>query len=130
MENKSFLKPYICPQCGGKVNRTSLVCEMCGTQFKEERSEDRVSRLVVTRPGVVTLGQTLRVDKFYLTHDPKKFSEYAIKMLAREFTECIAPYLDIKVEDNPRDSSYIMRARLRVVEPEYRFNGGDANDSE
>ena len=127
MENKSFLKPYICPQCGGKVNRASLVCEMCGTQFKEDRSKDMVTRLVVTRPGVATLGQALRVDKHYLTHDPKEFSEYAIKMLAREFTECIAPYLDIQVEDDPRDSSYIMRARLRVVEPEYRFNGGSDN---
>ena len=127
MENKSFLKPYICTQCGGKVNRATLVCEMCGTQFKEDRSEEMVTRLAVTRPGVVTLGRTLRVDKFYLTHDPKALSEYAIKMMAREFAECIVPYLDVRVEDNPSDFSYIMRGRLRVVEPEYLFNGGSDN---
>ena len=121
MENKSFLKPYICPQCGGKVNRTSLVCEMCGTQFKEDRSEDIVSRLVVTRPGVVTLGKSMDVDMENMMRYPEEFSKYVINRLASEFAECIAPYMDVEMENRPEHHSTTIRAKVRLLKPDYRF---------
>lgn len=120
MENKGFLKPYICTQCGGKVNRTTLVCEMCGTHFKDE-SQGEAYRLIVTRPGVVTLGKRIYVDTEIMSQSPEVFSEFAIKQLAREFAECIAPYMDIKAENRPEHHQSVLTARLRILQPEYRF---------
>lgn len=121
MENKSFLKPYICPQCGGKVNRATLVCEMCGTQFKEDHSEDMVTRLVVARPGVVTLGKSINVNAEDIAYSPAEFSQYIIKQLAKEFAECIAPYMNVETENHPYNHTCTIRARIRLLEPDYRF---------
>ena len=120
MENKSFLKPYICTQCGGKVNRTTLVCEMCGTHFKDE-SQGESCRLIVTRPGVVTLEQSIDVDMEHMMYSPAEFSQYIIKQLAREFADCIAPYMSVETENHPYDHTCTIRARVRLLEPDYRF---------
>ena len=114
------LKPYICPQCGGKVNRATLVCEMCGTQFKEDQ-RNGPTQLIIERPGVVTLGQSISLDLEYIHRDPRLFSEQVIKQLANEFADCIAPYMDIETENDLIHHSCIVRARVRLLKPTYRF---------
>ena len=120
MENKSFLKPYICTQCGGNVNRATLVCEMCGTRFKDV-SESGIARIVVSRPGVVTLGQSISVDLEDMQRNPKEISEYAMRRLAGVFAECIAPYMDVEMENRPEYHSTTIRAKVRLLKPDYRF---------
>ena len=112
------LKPYICPQCGGKVNRATLICEMCGTQFHEVAPNG----IIIARPGVHVLGvnRVINDEMFYL-HNPQELSEYILKDMAREFASCILPFLDVRSEQNPCRNQTILSARLRVVEPTFRF---------
>ena len=58
-----FLKPYVCTQCGGRVNRSTLTCEMCGTHFKDVSTPEFV-RIVVDKPGVHVLKSTMAMDKY------------------------------------------------------------------
>jgi len=114
----SELKPYICPQCGGKVNRATLVCEMCGTQFRE----DAPYKLIIERPGVRVLGISRVIDNEMMRHgDPQELSEYVLREIARDFTSCIMPFLDVRSEQDQYKDQTILSARLRVVEPTFRF---------
>lgn len=116
---KIDLKPYICPQCGGKVNRATLICEMCGTAFKEEPG---LMRIVVDRPGVHVLQANHIIGNEMLgALGLKEASEMCIRRLAAEFAESIAPFMNVETEWEPRTNQTMIRARLRVIDPDYRF---------
>ena len=112
------MKPYICPQCGGTINRVKMVCEYCGTQFREEHNEIRV---VAYNPRVHTLGANVTIPKEYAIRSPKEMSEYAIRRLAQEFADGIAQFMEIKATNEPITNSVEFRARLRVLDSGFRF---------
>ena len=115
-----WLKPYICTQCGGRVNRATMTCEMCGTQFKEQ---DNILRIVAERPGVHTLGQAIAIDNEMAWRRPQEVSDFVMKQMTRELAECIAPFIEMKIEDDQIHSQKIVRGRIRVLDSAFRFGG-------
>lgn len=113
------MKPYICPQCGGQVNRAKMICEYCGTQFREEHNEIRV---VAYNPRVHTLGANVTIPKEYAIRSPKEMSEYAIHRLAQEFADGIAQFMEVQTMDEPKTNEILFQARLRVLDSGYRFD--------
>ena len=110
-----FLKPYICTQCGGRVNRATLICESCGTTFKENAQG---LRFAVEKPGVHTVQAMLTIDReFFLSVGLEEASKYAVKELSKEIASGLVPFMQIKAEDNICLHQVTMKARLRVVEP-------------
>ena len=111
----SKITRYICPCCGGRVNRTSLTCEYCGTEFKEENHT--LIKVETFQNPVVTLAAGMRISHHDLYRSPKELSEYAIKRLANQFAECIAPYMDVEYRFDPWDASYVLEAKIKIVNP-------------
>ena len=112
------MKPYICPQCGGQVNRAKMICEYCGTRFQEENN---VVRLMAYRPGVHTLQACVRIPEDEAMMSPKEMSEFAIRNMAEQFAEGIAQFMEVQTDYDPKDFERIFRARLRVLDGGYRF---------
>lgn len=112
------MKPYICPQCGGTINRVKMICEYCGTQFREERNEIRV---VAYNPRIHTLGTNLVLPSEVIDSSPKEMSEYAIRRLAQEFADGIAQFMEVQTMHEPIRNEVLFRARLRVLDSGYRF---------
>lgn len=112
------MKPYICPQCGGQVNRAKMICEYCGTMFREERDEIRV---VAYNPRVHTLGARVMIPKEHVISSPKEMSEYAIRRLAQEFADGIAQFMEVQTMDEPIAGEVMFGAKLRVLDSTYRF---------
>ena len=109
---KDFI-PYICPQCGGKVNRVTLICEMCGTAFKEEYS----SRIVIEQPGIHVLTAITPVDDYALRAlGLERASEECIKKLAHSFAEGIAPFMKIETRREWWDNNIKMQGFLKVAD--------------
>lgn len=115
------MKPYICPQCGGQVNRAKMICEYCGTQFREEHNEIRV---VAYHPGVHTLGASVTLDKEMVALSPKEAAEYAIRHMAQKFADGIAQFMDVRTMDMPITNEVVFASRLRVIDSGYRFGMG------
>ena len=112
------MKPYICPQCGGQVNRLKMVCEYCGTQFREEHNEIRV---VSYNPRVHTLSANAIIPRECAIASPKEMSEFAIRRLAEKFAEGITQYMDVQMINEPITNEVLFRARLRVLDSGYMF---------
>lgn len=112
------LKPMVCPQCGGTVNRATMICEYCGTQFREERNEIRV---VAYNPRVHTLGANIIIPKELLIQSPKEASEFAIRRLSEEFASGIAQFMEVQTMDEPIMQEVHFQAKLRVLDSGYRF---------
>lgn len=112
------LKPMICPQCGGAINRATMICEYCGTRFKEDESGVKIE---ILQPGVRVLRTTVEVPDEYMYSNPKAASACAIERMAEQFAECIAPCMDVKMEVNPADRKTRFYATLRVIDSKHRF---------
>lgn len=115
MEN---LKPMICPRCGGTINRAAMICEYCGTRFKEDESGVKIE---VLRPGVCILKTTVEVPDEYMYTDPKTAATYAIEHMAEQFAESIASFMDVRMEVNPAALKTRFYATLRVIDKGHRF---------
>ena len=114
----NWLKPYVCTQCGGRVNRTTMTCEMCGTQFKEQ---DNILRIVAERPGVHTLGQAIAIDNEMALASPKEVSEFVVQQMTRELAKCIAPFIEMETENDAIHCQQIVRGRIRILDSAFRF---------
>lgn len=122
----SKLEPLVCPQCGGKINRITYICEYCGTQFKKDGpSWSNPVQFEVLRPGTHVFVSQMRIPEEMIYHmGAKEAGELALRRMAEEFAECLIPYMDIETCKDEQDFLHLsttMRARIRVVEPTYKF---------
>ena len=65
---------YICSCCGGKINRITMTCEYCGTQYEEKH--DNLIRIETFRNPVETLGCDIPIPtELFMELGAKKASE-------------------------------------------------------
>lgn len=107
---------YVCSCCGGKVNRISLTCEYCGTQYKEQN--DTILKIETFRNPVRTFTATAAIDYGYAVHiGAEKTSELAMKQLVHELSKCIAPMIEIESRNDPRFGFREVSGTIKIVQP-------------
>lgn len=102
-----------------------MICEYCGTRYKEEYGN--VFRVETFQNPVRTLASRVVVDNFAMRTDPQGYSEFAIKQLARQFAECIAPYMDLEYSVDAPTRTARLDAKIKVVEPIHKATDVLAN---
>ena len=118
------LKPLICKRCGGALNRETLKCPYCGTYHKWNPDYGllKETRIIVDRPGVEVLGVQQAFDRWELADMPRDAIERITrKGLCGKLAEALYPYMEFEMSDDYRTDRAIIRGRLRVVKPDYRF---------
>ena len=112
-------EPLICPQCGGRINESLMMCEYCGTKFK---SKYDVIKVIAERPGIHTLSADVVIaNEDIEMFGAEKASEIALRNIADKMAKCIMPYISIKTQQDfsmygdPNYTAVI--GRLRVVDP-------------
>ena len=113
-----------CECCGAplKINPyfNNYICDYCGSKYKADN--EGVIRIETYQNPVRTL-----ISKTYVSDDAvkgigeEKAAEYSIKNLSRNLAESLAPMLTIEKEYDPQYMRHIITAKIRVVEPDYRF---------
>ena len=117
---------YKCSCCGGNINRATMTCEYCGTRYKEEYGN--VFRVETFQNPVRTLAsQFVLDDRYMMINNPQEYSEYAIRTLARQFAESIAPFMDVEYEHDPCMHVTKLSARIKIVEPIHKATDALAN---
>jgi len=117
------LKPLNCPNCGGKVNASRMVCEYCGTQFDSSDMNMGVLRVEhYTSPTRVLGVETLIPNEL---HDiaPDQVINYAKREIAEKLVENLLEgnFIEFRSEMEWKQCQQLISARLRVVDPRYRF---------
>ena len=121
------MKNMKCECCGAplKINPIAIyyegyICDYCGSKYKTDN--EGVIRIETYQNPVRTL-----IAKTYMSDDAvkaigeEKVAEYSIKNLTRNLAESLAPMLTIEKEYDPQYMRHIITAKVRVVEPDYRF---------
>ena len=118
------MKNLKCECCGAqlKINPyfDDYFCEYCGSKYKADN--ERVIRIETYQNPVRTLiAKTCVTDDVVKDIGEEKAAEYSIKNLTRNLAESLAPMLTIEKEYDPQCMRHIITAKVRVVEPDYRF---------
>lgn len=118
------LKPLICPNCGGTVNRARKICEYCGTQFEIEGDTLGVLRVEHYSSPVCNLAMESHIPNELMTYgDAEHVIWYAKREIAEKLVDKMlqGEMIEFRSEMDWKNCQQIICARLRVLSPSYRF---------
>ena len=118
------LEPYICKQCGGRINVAKMVCEYCGTAYQDESLKQ--IKIVQVRPGEHRISAQVEVDVEHMARYPEGARDYALHELRNQIADGLLGYMKVTTSEsfNPRyfGRTEIIRGEVRVIDPV--FSGG------
>lgn len=113
------LKPYICPQCGGRVNVSKMRCEYCGTEYQDESL--RRLKIVQVRPGEHKIRAEVEVDIDHMGYNPEGARDYVLHKLRDQIADGLLGYMKIQTCESfdPKfcGRTEIIRGEVRVIDP-------------
>lgn len=109
------LTPLICDCCGGHIDRDTLKCQSCGTQY---RLNNRGMLEFVTYPRRVKfMTEGVIIPRYIVEDDPQKAMEYGLHQLAEKLAERLMPLCEWVHEYDPRTMDYYLHMRVGIAEP-------------
>lgn len=114
----SDLTALICDCCGGQIDRTTLTCRSCGTQYRQRR--DGLLEIIQSDRPIKFISEGIIVPRFMVDDNPEKAMEYSLHQLAEKLAERIMPLAEWVHEFAPEDQSYHLYMRIGVAEPRNR----------
>lgn len=119
-------KPLLCKNCGGRIDRVTMKCPYCDTQY--ERPHEGVPVLpVVERRGVERIYAAIAVDDECLVRNPHlrdNIPKDVLVSLARRLLD----YATITVKDDPCSFRKIINAAIAVVPPKKGEDDGQSKN--
>lgn len=110
-------KAYICQCCGGTINRDTMKCEYCGTEY--EKNDDQVRLRIETfhNPVESLISRVGISDEEMRALGPETASKLAMQSICRQLSECLVPFIDVCVENDPCTMMHNFAGRLKIVRP-------------
>ncbi len=110
------LKPLVCKCCGGTINRQTMKCEYCGTEY-ERQGEDAVIRIETFRNPVRTFRACVSISDNDVTKSPDLMSEVALRQLKTKLSEAIASNMVVDVVHDINYMTQKVYGTIKIVEP-------------
>lgn len=113
-------KPLICKSCGGQINRSTMKCPYCDTQYE---SQDGRIRIIVDRPGVHIIRCETRVDMEHMRYNPEGAREYVLRDMRGQIADGLLAYMKMTTSESydPMHCCSIIRGEVRVVDPSFGY---------
>ena len=111
-------KPMKCQNCGANINRITMRCDYCGTEY--ESPNERI-RIVVDRPGVHTIRCETRVDMDHMRDCPEGAREYVLQDMRQQIADGLLAYMKFATSESyePLHCCQIIRGEVRVLDPSF-----------
>ena len=113
------LKPLICPNCAGRVDRMTLTCTMCGLQFQMD-SEEQLHIIKVSELHFRTIAGQVITEPYYLQDSEcrEQVTQHIIEEMAHKMAIQMLPLIEFQTEFNPNFNAFVTYGRVRVAEPD------------
>lgn len=118
------LTPMTCTNCGGTINRATMICEYCGTKFQDDGYV--IKPLIIehqTSPVRILKMQTSISHELMRDECMAKdvVSNIAMNNIRDQLAKALEDMMTIEMTYDVRQMRHIITARVRVLEPDYRF---------
>lgn len=108
-----------CPNCGGPINRKTMTCEYCGTQFKLEEPKPYPHLVEIYREpmNIRKVYARTMIDPCLIDVADKDFiSDYVKHSLAGKLADALIDEMSVSVHEDP--SHVIVTGMIRVARRE------------
>ena len=114
------IKPLLCEQCGGRIDRKTMRCPYCGTEYGRQNNGVQI-RFKEGRPGEYSIFAQVQVDMDMIAADPEFSKEYALDAMRQEIADALMAFTKISTSMNfdPLGRYQIVRGEVRVIDPEF-----------
>lgn len=111
-----------CKNCGANVNRRTMKCDFCGTEYTHPN--ERI-KFIVDRPGMQTIRCETRVDMEHMRDSPEGARAYVLEDMRQQLADGLLAFMKITTKDDysggPFGSCQIIRGEVRVVDPSFNY---------
>lgn len=113
-------KPLICERCGAAIDRKTMRCPYCGTEYIRENNGAQI-RFVVDRPGVQKISTQVRVDMDMMAASPEGARAYVLDRMCHEVADALLAFMKISTAEDysPLSRCQIIRGEIRVIDPTF-----------
>ena len=117
------MKPMICTQCGGRIDPNTMRCEYCGTRFEKENDLAKPLVVKIDTQRADVLGANMIVDNWLAESLPsEEITRIIHSEITRKIVEGLEPYVEYTVMEEPVFNHHVVKGRIRVLPPGYRFD--------
>lgn len=109
------LEMYKCKCCGGHINRATMICEYCGTPYREENN--RLIRIETFQNPVETFSARVMMDDHIMRESVELASKVALEQLSHELSKCVLPMMVVEHNFDPCLGRHEIRGTIKVVRP-------------
>lgn len=118
------LKPMNCPNCGSNsVDVENRICTYCGTKFKSADEDVGVIRIEQFTSPTRVLCMESHISNEFVESAPDHVIPYAKREIAERLADKLlqGDLVEFRSEMDMTRCQQIISARLRVLDPRYRF---------
>lgn len=118
------LKPLTCTNCAGKINRDTMTCEYCGTKYQFDADMMMPLRVECQTSPVKILKMQTTVPEELLRRDcmaKEQVTEMVMGNIRDQLAKALEDCMTIEMHYDYREMRQIITAKVRVLEPDYRF---------
>lgn len=117
------LKPLICTECGGHIDRATMTCKFCGIQYKLDEYEHPI-RIMEYSTRVDTISSRVTIPRYLIEGvGAEKAMEMTLHKMAEQMAEKIMPLIEFTHEYDPVHQDHITYGVLRVANPHTTTGG-------
>lgn len=112
----SELKNLTCVCCGGRINRSTMKCEYCGTEY-EIKNDNPIIRIETFHNPVKEYKASVLLDNYFLHENGDLYMKHAIQRLCEEMMPAVMSGMRIRTENDYVLNQTRLDGFLRVVIP-------------
>lgn len=114
------LQSLTCKNCGGTINRSTYICEYCGTAY-EDRSGIPYIIETQQKPCKVLRVKTEIPEEILRSLARDSVIDMTMSDIRSQLAKALEDCLKIEMSYDPRTMRQVITAQVRVIEPDYRF---------
>lgn len=119
------LTPMTCTNCAGTINRATMTCEYCGTQFESLNANNEMVMVVEHQSSQVRVLRTQTSIPAELLRDDcmakNSVAYMAMDDIRRQLAKALEDCMTIEMTYDIKTMRQIITAKVRVLEPDFRF---------
>ena len=118
------MKALICTQCGGRIDPEKMRCEYCGTRYEQTGDLARPLRITYSpevRAQILQSQVAMDNQVINVVSDADEIARIVHSRITAQLAEALGPYVEYTVQEDPTYRRQVIRGRVRVLPPDYRF---------